>query len=69
MTVDTKRLIGKMYENGYNRTSFADELEISRETLRKYMKNPHSMPYTVIEKAITALNLKPDEAKDIFFAS
>lgn len=68
MTVDTKRLIGKIYENGYNRSSFAGELGISRETLRKYIKNPASMPYTVIEKAISILHLNSEEAKDIFFA-
>lgn len=69
VTVDTKKLIGKIYENGYNRSSFADELQISRETLRKYIRNPQCMPYNIIEQAIGILRLSSDEAKDIFFAS
>ena len=68
MKVDTQRLIGKIYEKGFNRSSFADELNISRETLRKYIRNPQSMPYNVIEQTIGILKLSSDEAKDIFFA-
>lgn len=68
MTVDTNRLIGKMYEKGYNKSSFADELNISRETLRKYINKPHTIPYSIIERAIVILKLDSEEAKDIFFA-
>ena len=68
MKVDTSRLIGKMYERGFNKSSFADELNISRETLRNYLKKPHTIPYSVIERAITILDISSDEAKDIFFA-
>jgi len=68
VTVNINRLIGKMYEKGYNKTSFADELEISRETLRAYINKPQNMPYSIIEKSISLLGLNSDEAKDIFFA-
>ena len=68
VTVNINRLIGKMYEKGYNKTSFANELEISRETLRAYINKPQNMPYSIIEKSISLLGLNSDEAKDIFFA-
>lgn len=67
MTVNVNRLIGKMYEKGFNKTSFADGLEISRETLRSYIKKPQNMPYAIIVRAISLLGLDIDEAKDIFF--
>ena len=68
MRVDTQKLIGKIYERGYNKTSFAEVLDISRVTLRSYVKNPGSIPYSVIERMSAALSLSADEARDIFFA-
>ena len=69
MRVDVQRLIGKIYEQGFNKTSFADELDISRETLRSYVRNPGNIPYDVIVRMNAALKLSPDEARDIFFAN
>ncbi len=68
MSVNVNRFVGKIYEKGYNKTSFANKLKISRETLRAYIKNPQNMPYAIIDASINLLDLNSEEAKDIFFA-
>lgn len=66
--IDISKLLGKIAEEGYNKTSFARALGINRNTLCKYLTNYLKMPYEIVAKMAKLLNCSPDEAKTIFFA-
>ena len=66
--VDVPKFEGKIVEKGFTKKSFAENvLEVSRETLRNYMRRPETMPYDVISKAAQALCDSSDEVLRIFF--
>lgn len=69
VTVDIRRLRGKMAENSYGISSFSDALGISRATLTSYLKEPSKMPYSIISKMASLLCDNIEEARNIFFAS
>lgn len=66
--VNTKKVIGRMAEMGYNNKSFAEALGISRETLRSYLKHPEKIPYEILSKMAHLLKCSRDEAMFLFFA-
>ena len=66
--VDISKVKGKMAEKGYGIESLANELEIDRNTLSSYLKNPAKIPYRVIAKLAIVLCDTDEEAKSIFFA-
>lgn len=68
MTVNSRKLIGKIYEKGFTRTSFAKEIGITRQTLRNYLNQPKFIPYSVIVSIINTLDLTENELFEILFA-
>ena len=66
--VNIPRVKGKMAEKGYNMTTLANELKISRSTMKTYLDMPCKMPYHIIAQMATLLCDDTTEAKDIFFA-
>lgn len=53
--VNTRMIIGRMAELGYNKTTFAAALGIGRNTLDRYLNTPANMPYGVIVKMVDLL--------------
>ena len=68
-TVNVDKLIGKIHERGFNKSSFSKELGIDRNTLSAYLNNPKKIPYDVIDKMASILCVTEDEASAIFFAN
>lgn len=66
--VNVPKLIGRMHERGYNKSSLADACQINRNTLAAYIKNPEKMPYHIIDTIATILCDTPSDASSIFFA-
>ncbi len=66
--VDIPRVKGKMAEKGYNITSLAKELGITRGTLSNYLEDPSKIPYLIISKLAILLCDSSEEARSIFFA-
>lgn len=67
--VDVPRVRGKMAEKGYNISSTAEKLDVDRNTLTSYLKNPEKMPYNVVSQLAEILCDSSDEATAIFFAT
>ena len=67
--VDVPKLIGRMYECGYNKSSLAHACRIDRNTLASYLKRPEKMPLHIINSMAAILFDDPIEAQHIFFAS
>lgn len=67
-TVNVPKVRGKMAELGYNNTSFAKALNISRNTLAHYMDDPESIPYGVLHRMADILCDNRTEVMQIFFA-
>ena len=68
VSVNVPRVRGKMAEKGYNLTSMADALHITRDTMRNYLNNPAKMPYGVVVNMAEMLCDDAAEATTIFFA-
>ena len=68
-SVNIPRVKGKMAERGYNITTLAHELGISRNTLSSYLSNPATMPYDQMSRIAELLCDDASEAANIFFAS
>jgi transcriptional regulator with XRE-family HTH domain len=66
-TVDIKELKGMLAKNDVNKTKLGKILGVSRTTITNYFKNPGQIPYDKIAMIATALNMTPDEARNIFF--
>lgn len=66
--VNIPKLRGKIAECGYNNTSFSKALNINRNTLSHYMKNPDSIPYGVLIDMARLLCDDNEEVARIFFA-
>lgn len=67
--VDVPKVKGKMAEKGYKINSLADALDIDRNTLSSYLKNPEKMPYVIVSRMAGLLCDTPEEASSIFFAT
>ena len=66
-SVNIPRVKGKMAEHGYNITTLAHELGVSRNTLSSYLSNPATMPYDKMSRIAELICDNADEAADIFF--
>jgi plasmid maintenance system antidote protein VapI len=67
--VDVPRVKGKMAERGFTITSLSEKLDVDRNTLSSYLKNPNKLPYEVVSNMAKLLCDNADEASSIFFAS
>lgn len=68
MSIDVPKVRGKMAEKGYTISSFAKQLDISRNTLSTYLDTPGKIPYSVLSDMAGILCDTSDEACQIFFA-
>lgn len=68
MIINISKVRGKMAERDLSTKQLANELGVSQNTLRNYMKNPMSMPYRVVAALAEKLCENKDEAEAIFFA-
>lgn len=68
ITVNVEKLTGKIYERGYNKSTFSKEIGVDRNTLAAYMRNPKNITYDVLNKMIAVLRINSKEAEEIFFA-
>lgn len=66
--VNVEKLIGKIAEKGFTKSSFAKEIGVGRDTLRSYLKDYRKIPYEVLSKMASVLECSEDEASTIFFA-
>lgn len=66
--IDVPKVRGKMAEHGYNITSMAQLLGISRNTLTSYLSAPEKFPYSVVSDMANILCDTNEEAAEIFFA-
>ena len=66
--VNTGKLLGRIFERGYNKTTFSEAVEINRNTLNSLLKNPAKIPYEKIDKMATVLCYDYEDAQSIFFA-
>ncbi len=66
--IDVNRVRGKMAERGLTITSFAERLEINRNTLASYLECPNKTPYYVVCNMASILCDNTAEAISIFFA-
>ena len=65
--VNVPKLRGKIAEKGYNLTSFAKEIDVTRETVRAYLYHPERIPYHKIDAMASVLCDSHEEATVIFF--
>lgn len=68
-TINVPELKGRIVAKGYNNTSFAEAINVSRNTLTNYLRQPDMIPYVVMIKTINVLNLSENQILDIFFAN
>ena len=64
--INIAKVRGKMGEKGYNISTLANSIEINRNTMAEYMRNPSRMPYRVIERLAAILCESKEDAGDIF---
>ena len=67
--IDTHKLKGKIVEKGFRMEDFANATGVSVPTLRKYLREPETIPYRFIQECIDVLNLTRTQVRDIFFAA
>lgn len=65
--VDIPKVRGKMAEKGYTIGSLAEKLEVDRNTMSGYLKNPDKMPYAIVSRMSDLLCDNSEEASSIFF--
>lgn len=66
--INANKIIGKMAEKNLTQAELACKLDITRDTLRNYIKEPERMPYRIIDKLADELCDSYKEAQEIFFA-
>lgn len=66
--INVPKVRGKIAECGFTITSLAKSLDISRNTLSKYLETPEKMPYDIVARMAALLCDNADEAAAIFFA-
>lgn len=64
--ININKVKGKMAEKGFNNTSLAKEISISRNTLSSYLNNPEKTPYYILAKLAECLCDTEKEATEIF---
>lgn len=67
--VDIQKLLGRIKERGYTLQTFAAALNISRDTLRHYLRDSAKIPYKVLQKMASLLCDSVSDAETIFFVS
>lgn len=67
--VDIAKVRGKMGEKQFSIRSLSEVLDIDRNTLAGYLKEPEKIPYRVLSNMALILCDSADEAKQIFFAN
>lgn len=65
--VNVEKLVGRIAEKGYTKSSFAKEIGIGRDTLRSYLKDYKKIPYEILSKMASVLECNENEAMIIFF--
>lgn len=65
--IDIAAIKGLMGEKGISNSALAQQIGVNRNTLRAYFKEPHKMPYDVMIKIVTALDIPGEKVKNIFF--
>lgn len=66
--VNVEKLIGKIAEKGFTKSSFAGEIGVCRDTLRSYLRDYKKIPYDVLTRMAAVLECNEDDAMAIFFA-
>lgn len=66
---NTNKLKGRMTEMGYNLSSFADAVEISRPALRRKINGQVDFKVSEIEKICRLLGIPQTEMCSYFFAA
>lgn len=66
--MNVNKIVGKMAEKDLTQAELAGKLDITRDTLRNYMKEPERMPYRIIDRLAEELCDSYKEAREIFFA-
>lgn len=67
--VDVAKVRGKMAEKGYSITSLAERIDVNRNTMAAYLRDPSGIPYDVLSLMAEILCDSLEEAVPIFFAS
>lgn len=65
--IDVREIKAIMARKGVNNSTLAEMVDINRNTLRTYFKNPGKIPYEIILKIIDALGIPDEELSVIFF--
>ena len=65
--VDTEALRGKMGAKKYTVSKLAKAAAVNRNTMAFYLEHPDKFPYPVMQRIADELDLRFDEARDIFF--
>lgn len=65
--VNVDKINGKCAEKRITKSQLAKTLGVSEPTLRKYLTDPKSMPYSVMDNLADVICDSHAEAKDIFF--
>lgn len=66
-TININKVKGKMAEKGFNNTSLAKKISVSRGTLIRYFRNPDKIPYFILSRLANCLCDNDNEAAEIFF--
>lgn len=67
MPIDTKLLKSKMALKGHNIKTLSEEIGVNRDTLSNMIHGRTKPSYPVINGIYFALDLTPQEGRDIFF--
>ena len=65
--INTNKLKGKIVENGYNLGSFANAINISRQSLRNKLNGASDFRASEIDKICSLLGIKTEEMETYFF--
>lgn len=66
--INVLKLKGKIAEKGYNIGTIANEIGVDRDTISNILNGKTKPSYPVINGLYYTLQLKPEEATEIFFA-
>lgn len=66
---NTNKLKGRIFERGYNLSSFSVAMGISRPSLRRKMQGKTDFWATEIKRACVLLQITSEEISEYFFAS
>lgn len=66
LTVNANKLRGKIAEKGYTISSLASDMNVTRDTMSRYIKDPRAMQLGQIIRLASLLCDSDEEAKSIF---